>query len=82
MKKILRSLVVMVALVAFATAGVAMAASEFYVVKDAQGKMSIVDTKPVNATSIAKGPFATKADAEKAMKGGETPKPSTLPAGK
>jgi hypothetical protein len=72
----------MVALVAFATAGVASAANEFYVAKDAQGKVSIVDKKPTDTASVVKGPFATKAEAEKAMKDAETAKPGVLPSGK
>jgi|GEM_PF-845630 len=67
MMKAVRFIVVMVALLAFASATVAMAATEFYVVKDAQGKVSVVDKKPEHATSIVKGPFATKAEAEKAL---------------
>jgi len=82
MKKAVRFIVVMVALLAFASATVAMAATEFYVAKDAQGKVSIVDKKPAQATSIVKGPFATKAEAEKAMKDAATEKPAAPPAGK
>ncbi len=43
MKKAVRFIVVMVALLAFASATVAMAVTEFYVAKDLQGKVSIVD---------------------------------------
>jgi len=82
MKKAIRFMVVMVALLAFVSATVAMAATEFYVVKDAQGKMSIVDKKPADAASIVKGPFETKAEAEKALKAAETAKPGIPPAGK
>lgn len=82
MKKAVRFIVVMVALLAFASATVAAAASEFYVAKDSQGKVSILDKKPADAKSIVKGPFATKAEAEKAMKGAETAKPETPPLGK
>lgn len=82
MKKAVRLIVVMVALMAFASATVAMAATEFYVAKDAQGKVSIVDKKPAQATSIVKGPFATKAEADKAMKDAETAKPAAPPSGK
>jgi hypothetical protein len=82
MKKAIRLLVVMMALVAFASSTVAMAATEFYVAKDAQGKVSIVDKKPVDAASIVKGPFATKPEAEKALKAAETPKPAAQPSGK
>jgi hypothetical protein len=82
MKKAVRLLVVMVALLTFASATVAMAATEFYVAKDAQGKLSVVDKKPAEATSIVKGPFTSKADAEKALKEAETAKPSAPPSGK
>lgn len=68
MKKALRFLVVMVALLAFAFGTIAMAATEFYVVKDAQGKLAVVDKKPADAKSMVKGPFKTKEDAEKALK--------------
>ena len=68
MKRALRFLVVMVALLAFAGATVAMAATEFYVVKDAQGKMAVVDKKPEDPKSMVKGPFKTKEEAEKALK--------------
>jgi hypothetical protein len=82
MKKAVRFVVVMVALMAFASATVAIAATEFYVAKDAQGKVSIVDKKPMEATSIVKGPFANKAEAEKAMKEAQTAKPAATPVGK
>ena len=82
MKKAVRLIVVMVALLAFASATVAMAATEFYVAKDAQGKASILDKKPADAKSIVKGPFSTKAEAEKAMKDAETAKPAAPPLGK
>jgi hypothetical protein len=82
MKKAVRFVVVMVALMAFASVTVAIAATEFYVAKDAQGKVSIVDKKPTDATSIVKGPFASKAEAEKAMKGAETATPAAPPVGK
>ncbi len=82
MKKVVRFLVVSMALLAFASATVAMAATEFYVTKDAQGKVSIVDKKPADAKSIVKGPFANKAEAEKAVKEADTAKPSIPPAGK
>jgi hypothetical protein len=74
MKKAVRLMVVMLALLAFASANLAMAASDFYVVKDSQGKVSIVDKKPEQATSIVKGPFTSKQEAEKAMKSLETGK--------
>lgn len=82
MKKAVRFIVVMVALLAFASATVATAATEFYVAKDAQGKVSILDKKPADAKSIVKGPFASKAEAEKAMKDAATDKPAAPPAGK
>jgi hypothetical protein len=75
MKRALRFLVVMVALVAFASATVAIAADEFYVAKDAQGKMAVVDKKPADDKSVVKGPFATKEEADKALKAAEVPKP-------
>ena len=76
MKKAVRFMVVMVVLMAFASASIAIAATEFYVAKDAQGKVSILDKKPTDATSIVKGPFASKEEAEKAMKDAETGKPA------
>jgi hypothetical protein len=82
MKKAVRFIVVIVALMAFASATVALAATEFYVAKDSQGKVSILDKKPADAKSIVKGPFATKAEAEKAMKDAETTKPAVPPLGK
>jgi hypothetical protein len=82
MKKAVRLIVVMVALMAFASATVALAATEFYVAKDSLGKVSILDKKPADAKSIVKGPFATKAEAEKAMKDAETAKPAVPPLGK
>lgn len=77
MGKLIRSIVVVVALVSFGFATVAIAA-EFYVVKDAAGKMSVVDKKPDDAKSVVKGPFPNKADAEKAMQAGGA-KPAKLP---
>ncbi len=82
MKKAVRFLVVMVALMAFASATVAIAATEFYVAKDAQGKVSILDKKPADATSVVKGPFASKEEAEKALKDAQTAKPAVPPVGK
>jgi hypothetical protein len=81
MKKVVRFLVVSMALLAFASATVAMAATEFYVIKDVQGKVSILDKKPADEKSIVKGPFATKADAEKAVKEASAAKPSIPPLG-
>jgi hypothetical protein len=82
MKKAVRFIVVMVALMAFASATLAVAATEFYVAKDAQGKVSILDKKPADPTSIVKGPFASKAEAEKAVKDAQTGKPADAPSGK
>jgi len=81
MKKLCRLIIVAGALIAFGMASMAVAA-DFYVVKDAKGKMSVVDTKPADAKSIVKGPFTTKADAEKAMKAEATPAKAEKPAKK
>ena len=78
MSKIVRIVVVVVALVAFVATTVAVAA-DFYVVKDAAGKMSVVDKKPADEKSVFKGPFKTKEDAEKAMKGAGAAKKPTPP---
>ena len=67
MSKALRLAVVVIALVAFGMAAVAVAA-DFYVVKGKDGKLAVVDKKPADAKTIVKGPFKTKADAEKALK--------------
>ncbi len=80
MKKAIRLIVVMVSLLCFASATVAMAATEFYVVKDLQGKMAVVDKKPADAKAIVKGPFATKEEANKAIKSTETSSPAQPPA--
>jgi hypothetical protein len=77
MGKLIRSIVVVVALVSFGFATLAIAA-EFYVVKDAAGKMAVVDKKPDDVKSVVKGPFPNKDDAEKAMKSGAG-KPAKLP---
>ena len=69
MKKTIRCCIIMVALIAFGMATMAIAA-DFYVVKDASGKMMVVDKKPADAKSIVKGPFKTKEEADKAMKAG------------
>jgi hypothetical protein len=79
MGKMIRLIVVVVALVAFGMAGMA-AAADFYVAKDKTGKMAVVDKKPDDAASIVKGPFKTKDEAEKALKDagkatGSAPKP-------
>jgi hypothetical protein len=79
MKKTLRCCIIVAALIAFGMATVAVAA-EFYVVKDAAGKMTIVDKKPADAKSIVKGPFSAKAEAEKELKAaGTTKKPIKPP---
>ena len=80
MGKISRLAVVTTVLVAFVLGTVAVAA-EFYVVKDASGKVSIIDQKPADAKLIVKGPFATKAEAEKSMgkAEGTAKKPVKLP---
>jgi hypothetical protein len=82
MKKAMQLMVVIMALTAFVSASVVMAATEFYIVKDAQNHMSIVDKKPADAKSIVKGPFATKEEAQKAQQGATTEKPAVPPAGK
>jgi hypothetical protein len=78
MSKMVRLFVVVAALVAFGTATMAVAA-DFYVVKDAAGKISVVDKKPADMKSVVKGPFKTKADAEKSMKAASS-KPMRPPA--
>jgi hypothetical protein len=79
MRRLLKSLVVAAALLAFAFSTVAVAA-EFYVVKDAAGKVSVTDQKPADAKSVVKGPFPTKEDAEKEVKAqGAAKKPVKLP---
>ena len=67
MGKLIRFVVVVVALTCFGIASFAVAA-DFYVVKDASGKMAVVDKKPDDAKSVVKGPFTNKEAAEKAMK--------------
>ena len=79
MTRLLRWIVVAVALVAFAFATVAVAA-DFYVVKDAQGKMTIIDKKPADEKSVVKGPFKTKGEAENAMKAASPKKAVKPPA--
>ncbi|MDD3472545.1 MAG: hypothetical protein AB7V04_05175 [Desulfomonilaceae bacterium] len=78
MKKLVRVLVVAISLVAFAMGATAFAADEFYVVKEAAGKMAVVDKKPDDAKSVVKGPFKTKAEAEAALKAASKPKPPTV----
>lgn len=79
MVKVIRLLITAVVLVAFCMGSAALAA-EFFVVKDAAGKVSIVDQKPADAKSIVKGPFATKDEAEKSLKAeSAAKKPAKLP---
>lgn len=78
MKKTIRCCIIMVALIAFGMATLALAA-DFYVVKDASGKMMVVDKKPADAKSVVKGPFKTKEEADKAMKAGASSKPIKAP---
>ena len=67
-----------VALVAFGTITVAVAA-DFYIVKDAAGKIAVTDKKPEDVKSVVKGPFKTKEEAEKAMKSAAAGKKPALP---
>jgi len=67
MTKALRMVVALVAVLAFGMATLAVAA-EFYVVKGADGKPAVVDKKPADAKAVVKGPFKTKAEADKALK--------------
>ena len=81
MNKTLKLLVVLVALIAFGVASVAVAA-EFYVVKGAGGALSVVDKKPADAKSIVKGPFKTMKEAQAAAApkaAGSAKKPPKLP---
>ncbi len=78
MKKMLRCCIIVAALIAFGMA-TAVIAADFYVVKDAAGKMMVVDKKPADAKSIVKGPFKTKAEADNAMKAGGTAKKPIKP---
>ena len=78
MKKMLRCCIILSALIAFGMATAAVAA-DFYVVKDAAGKMAVVDKKPADAKSIVKGPFNTKAEADEALKAGATTKKPIKP---
>ncbi|MFH1115520.1 MAG: hypothetical protein V1792_16550 [Pseudomonadota bacterium] len=67
MGKIVRLMVVVIALAAFGLATQAVAA-EYFVVKDASGKaLSVTDTKPADAKMVAAGPFKTKQEAENAL---------------
>lgn len=67
MNKVVRFFVAVVALVAFGMVTMSVAA-DYYAVKDASGKISVVDKKPADEKSIVKGPFKSKADAENAVK--------------
>lgn len=80
MENPIRLLIIVVALVAFALCTAAVAA-EFYVVKDAAGKVLVVDQKPADAKSIVKGPFPSKEEAEKSLgkAEGAAKKPVKLP---
>jgi hypothetical protein len=78
MKKMFRCCVILSALIVFGLVTVALAA-DFYVVKDADGKMAVVDKKPADAKAIVKGPFKTKAEADKEMKAGATTKKPIKP---
>ena len=78
MNKTLKRVVVICAVLAFSVATVAIAA-EFYVVKDAAGKMSVVDKKPADAKSIVKGPFKTKDEAANAAKAPSAQKKPAAP---
>jgi hypothetical protein len=79
MGKLIRIAVVMMALV-FGISTMALAA-DFYIVKDASGKMSITETKPADDKSIVKGPFKTKEEADKAMKAVSSQKPKLPDSG-
>ena len=70
--------VTLVALLAFGTVTMAVAA-DFYIVKDAAGKMVVIDKKPDDVKSVVKGPFKTKDEAEKAMKSEAPAKKPTPP---
>ena len=78
MRKTLRRMVVVLVVLAFGVASVAVAA-DFYVVKDAAGKMTVVDKKPADEKSVVKGPFKTKDEAEKALKAADVKKKPAVP---
>jgi len=78
MNKMLRWVVITVALVCFAMASVVVA-EDFYVVKDAKGQTSVMDKKPADAKNLVKGPFKTKAEAEAAIKAAQTKKKPDVP---
>ena len=75
MKNALRVMLVVLSLSAFVFATSALA-EEFFVVKEA-GKIAVTDKKPMDAKSVVKGPFKTKAEAEAALKAAVKPKPPT-----
>jgi hypothetical protein len=72
--KAFRLIIAIVALTAFAFAGVAIAAGTYYVAKDASGKMMVVDKAPADAKMIVKGPFKTMDEAKKALEGAKKTK--------
>jgi hypothetical protein len=81
MSKLVRIMVMMVVLAAFAGTTVALAA-DYYIVKSPAGKLSIVNKMPPQAKSVVKGPFKTKKEAEKALKAkGSAKKPVPPVAG-
>jgi hypothetical protein len=65
--KTLHLIVAIVALTAFAFAGVAIATGTFYVTKDTAGNMVVVDKAPADAGAIVKGPFKSLEEAKKAL---------------
>jgi hypothetical protein len=65
--KAFRLIIAIVALTAFAFAGVAIAAGTYYVAKDAGGIVVVVDKAPADAKMIVKGPFKTMDEAKKAL---------------
>ncbi len=62
----LKVLVVTVALCAFALTGFALAADQYWVVKNQKGQVMILDQKPGRDYKVIKGPFDNKDDAQKA----------------
>jgi len=48
-------------------------AAEFYVVKSRSGIIRVVDHKPKGNATVVKGPFKTRDDANKALKGIDKP---------
>lgn len=65
---------VALAMLLIAAFGTVALAQDFYVVKDAAGKVAVVDKKPSDEKSVVKGPFKTKEEAEKALKDAGKPK--------